>query len=444
MGFSQALSGLNTSSKNLDVIGNNVANANTVGFKQSQAQFADVFAASLQGTGASPIGLGSKLAAVAQQFTQGNVTTTNNPLDMAINGGGFFQLTDATGTTFYSRNGQFQLDKSGNIVNNQGLKLNGYLATANGTIIPGSPGPVQVPTSDIAPQETGKSAGASGVEMVVNLDSRANPPVITPFDFTDPLSYNESTALNVYDSLGNAHTMTTYFVKTATAGQWEVHTTVTDNSGVIHDVTPGSDDINAITSPPYTNPGALPIIAFDTSGQIDLTNSQNFDPAQAFFIQDINSIEQLGSGAADMQYNVNLAFSTQYGSKFSSDLKQDGFASGKLTGFSVSADGILLGRYSNGQSKNLAQLVLSNFRNPQGLQPMGNNVWVETSQSGPATAGVPQTGQFGAIQASAVEDSNVDLTAELVNMITAQRNYQANAQTIKTQDQILQTLVNLR
>lgn len=425
MGFQQGLSGLNAAAKNLDVISHNVANANTVGFKLGQAQFADVFAASLFGAGTTPAGLGTKLASVVQQFTQGNITTTNNPLDLAINGGGFFLVRDTTGTSFYTRNGQFQLDKNGYIVNLQGHRVAGYPADANGNIIPGAPADIFINTADVAPLATGTSAAQSGVQGNINLDSREDINTV-PFNPANPLSYNRSTALNIYDSQGNAHTFTMYFRKIA-AGQWEVYTTVTNPAGTMTNVTPTP----------------TPVLAFDANGQIDIANSTGFT-APGFFTQAITAA-QLGTGAAAMSFRVDLTGSTQYGSAFSvNSLIQDGYASGKLTGFTISPDGILLGRYSNGQSKNIAQVALANFRNSQGLQPIGDNLWVETAASGAPTISTPRSGQYGAIHSAAVEESNVDLTAELVAMITAQRAYQANAQTIKTQDTVLQTLVNLR
>jgi len=424
MGFQQGLSGLNTASKNLDVIGNNVANATTVGFKSGQAQFADVFAASLTGAGSSPVGLGSKLSTIVQQFTQGNITATNNPLDLAINGGGFFRVTDAAGTPYYSRNGQFQVDKNGQIVNSQGLRVTGYMADSTGAIVQGNLQEITIPISDIAPQATGTSPSASGVEAELKLDSTEDP-IATAFDSADPTTYNYSTSTSIYDSLGNASILTMYFQKTA-ASTWDVHTTLTPPGGTPIDITPAT----------------VPTIVFDSDGLINAAASPEL--TNGAFTQTITAA-QLGTGASAMSFAVDFTGTVQWGGESTViDLAQDGFASGSLTGFTISDDGILLGRYSNGQSKNLAQLVLANFRNPQGLQPQGNNVWAESATSGPALLGVPQSGQFGAIQSSAVEDSNVDLTAELVNMITAQRVYQANAQTIKTQDAVLQTLVNLR
>lgn len=433
MGFQQGLSGLNASAKALDTIGNNVANSGTVGFKNSVTQFGDVFAASLSGAGTAPIGLGTKVSAISQQFTQGNITVTNNSLDTAINGGGFFQVSDASNTVSYTRNGQFQLDKDGFIVNAQGMRLNGITANAAGAIAAGSPiGPLRLfdPTQSLtgAPQATGTSAAATGVQANVNLDSRqAIIPAATTFNFADPNTYNQTTSSTVYDSLGNAHTYSLYFKKTA-VNTWQVYTTVANPSGA----TPAFTDLSA---------GGTVVqqtLNFSTTGGLTAYTPT----AQAI------TAAQLGypGGVADMTFDADFTGSTQYGSNFAvNSITQDGFASGSLSGFSIGTDGTVLGKFTNGQSQTIGQIQLATFRNPQGLQPIGNNLWAVTPDSGPAISNAPgSTGQFGVLQSAALEDSNVDLTAELVNMITQQRAYQANAQTIKTQDSILQTLVNLR
>lgn len=421
MGFQQGLSGLNIASKNLDVIGNNVANASTVGYKSGQAQFADVFAASLQGAGSLPVGLGAKVATVTQQFTQGNITSTNNPLDIAINGGGFFRMADASGAVSYTRNGQFQFDKNDYIVNAQGLRLTGY-PVVNGVLQIGSLVPLQLDRSDLNPLATGTSTtGVQGVQAMLNLDATESPPSVSPFSYTNPDTYNHSTSLTVYDSLGNPHTYALYFVKTSTPNTWNVHATVTNPNGTTVDVTTG---LSATT------------LVFNTSGALTTTMP---------LTQTITAA-QYGGGVNPGNFPVDFTGTTQYGGAFSvNTLRQDGYSLGKLAGFTIGDDGVITGRYTNGQSRSLGQVVLASFSNPQGLQAMGNNQWVETSSSGPELIGVPGSdGQHGVLQSAAVEDSNVDLTAELVNMITAQRVYQANAQTIRTQDQVLQTLVNLR
>ncbi|MDO9151658.1 MAG: flagellar hook protein FlgE [Methylotenera sp.] len=416
MSFQQGLSGLNAASKQLEVIGNNVSNANTVGFKQSRAEFADVFANSITGGGGSQIGIGTNLATVAQQFTQGNITSTNNSLDIAINGNGFFRMS-SNGAITYTRNGQFQLDRFGYIVDSANKRLTGYSADASGNILSGAAVDLQINTADIQPVAT------TEIEGTINLDSRNNPmPAIPIFDPTDPTTYNSSTAVTVYDSLGNSHTLQNFFRKTA-ANEWDVYTTVDGVS------TPALPATTAVMT--FTGTGVSPTI-------VPALPSVTFTPLNT-------DTTPAPNGAADVTATIDYSKSTQFGSAFSiNSLSQDGFTSGRLSGFNTSSDGTIVGRYSNGQSKNLGRVVLSSFTNPNGLQSLGGNAWAVSASSGPALTGAPGSGLLGVLQSSAVEDSNVDLTAELVNMITAQRVYQANAQTIKTQDQVLQTLVNLR
>ncbi len=412
MGFQTGLSGLNVSAKNLDVIGNNVANANTVGFKGSRPLFADVYASSLTGAGSSQIGIGTKVSKIQQEFTQGNVSVTNNPLDVAINGGGFFRLVN-NGATSYSRNGQFHIDDSGFIVSADKLQLTGYPVDPSGIIIQSAPQPLVVSTANIAPRST------SDFEATLNLDSRATT-VVPAFSPTDPLSYTSATSGSVYDSLGNSHMLTMFFVKTATPGRWLLQATV--DGGPATAVNLGAGAGSPIT------------LNFNSSGV--MTTAM---PMAGVTLA-------VGGGAVTpLTFDLDFRGATQFGSDFGvSALTQDGYATGRLTGFSIGEDGIMLGRYSNGQAARLGQMVLANFANPSGLRAMGNNQWVETSDSGLAVVGAPRTAGLGSLQSASVEDSNVDLTQELVNMITAQRIYQANAQTIKAQDQMLQTLVNLR
>jgi flagellar hook protein FlgE len=418
MSFQQGLSGLNAASKSLEVIGNNVANASTVGFKGSQAQFADVYASSLSSSGASEVGIGTKVAKVSQQFSQGNITASNNPLDIAINGAGFFRM-DSNGTVTYARNGQFELDKSGYIVNGAGAALTGYTANAAGVLSTGAPSRLQINTADLPPAITAK------VKEVVNLDSTQKAPVTTPFNPTDPTSYNNATSISIFDSLGNPHVMQSFFVKTASANAgastWDVY-------GVADDV--------VLNTGPAGKTGLIGTLEFGEDGMLNPAGKA----AQPFDVT-----IPAADGAAGFKPAIDYSGSTQYGSPFIVNaLSQDGYTSGRLTGFNTGVNGIITGRYSNGKSATLGQVVLANFTNVNGLQPLGNNVWAESTSSGVPLVGAPSSGTFGALQASAVEDSNVDLTAELVNMITAQRVYQANAQTVKTQDQVLQTLVNLR
>lgn len=445
MGFQQGLSGLNAASKSLDVIGNNISNANTVGFKMAQAQFADVYANSLSGAGGGGAGIGVKVQTVAQLFTQGNITSTNNPLDIAINGAGFFRMS-TNGAITYSRNGQFSLDKEGYIVNAQSAKLTGYIADTNGVLSTGSAVPININTSDIPPKET------DIVTALLNLDSRAlvpgtqlpvaSPPVITPvaFSLTDPLSYNNATSVAVFDSLGNSHVLQTFYVRrdpiafpptmAGATSEWDVYAAVDGLS------------IGSVLPAPPVPVGK---IGFNNLGKL-------VGATPAFALTDPNALAiaiPVGTGAvtpiSTPTVKFDLTGTTQFGAAFSVNaIKQDGYTSGKLSKFNTAKDGTIVGSYTNGKTSVLGQVVMANFTNANGLQSLGDNQWTETATSGAALVGAPGSGSLGLLTSNATEDSNTDLTGELVSMITAQRVYQANAQTIKTIDQILQTLVNLR
>lgn len=417
MGFQQGLSGLNGAAKNLDVIGNNIANASTVGFKSSATQFADVYATSLYGVGGLQVGIGSKVADVAQQFGQGNISTTNNPLDLAISGEGFF-LVNQGGATAYTRNGQFHLDKpnangQSNIVNSQGEQLMGYGVDANGNVVTASPGPLQITFADIAPKATGD------VFLVANVDSTQTAPGVA-FATNNAASYNAATSVTVYDSLGNAHALTLYFVKAAVPNQWRLYGDI-DGSGT------GNVNLGGGAGVPVT-------LDFSTAGA--LTTAMPLAGV---------SVAVTTGATNPLVFDLDLTGTTQFGSAFGvNSVSQDGYASGRLAGLTVGEDGTIQGRYTNSQSKVLGQVALAYFANTQGLQPVGNNLWVDSAEAGQAVIGAPGSGVLGVVQSGAVEESNVDLTAELVNLIVAQRMYQANAQTVRAQDQILQTLVNLR
>jgi flagellar hook protein FlgE len=404
MSFQQGLSGLNVAAKNLDAIGNNIANSSTVGYKAARAEFADVFAAASGGSLTTQVGIGASVAAVRQQFTQGNIVTTQNPLDVAINGAGFFRLS-TNGTVSYSRNGQFSLDKDGYLVTNNGAHLTGYGADATGKIVASTPSDLQVTFANLPPKTT------TDARVAMNLDSRDSAP-LAAFNATDPATYNSSTAMTVYDSQGNAQTLTLYFRKTA-ANTWDVH-------GALNGTGIGAGPIGTL------NFDAAGSLAADAVIPLNIPLTNGADPL-----------------AFDLTFPAGQA--VQFGVDFAvSQLTQDGFTTGRLSGFSIGDDGVILGRYTNGQSRAQGQIVLANFINAQGLASQGNNQWAETSDSGQPVVGPPGAGSLGSLQSGAVEEANVDMTEELVKMITAQRVYQANAQTIRTQDQILQTLVNLR
>ncbi len=419
MSFQQGLSGLDGASKMLEAIGNNVANSSTVGFKQSQVQFSDIYASTLAGSGASQIGIGTQVARVSQLFSQGNVTASANPLDMAINGNGFFRMND-NGAISYTRNGQFTLTKDGFIENAAGAHLTGYLADANGVIQTGAPADIMIDKADLAPKATGN------YDLAIALDSRKDA-TLDPVDFdpNDATTFDDATTTQVYDSLGNSHTLRTYYIKTAD-NTWNTYAT---NDGA--PVTPADP-----AATPPTAAGFIGTMLFSGNGGALL----NTDP-------DPMSVPMVVTTGATTPFNITIdsTGSQQKAASFGFSRQQpDGYASGMLTDFSVTDSGMIVGRYTNGQVNVLGQVILSNFANPNGLQNIGDNQWVETAESGVPMTSTPGSTGLGQVQSARVEESNVDLTAELVNMITAQRFYQANAQTIKTQDQIMQTLVNLR
>ncbi len=458
MSFQQGLSGLNATSKNLEVIGNNIANASTYGAKSARAEFSDFYAAALNGSSGSSAGIGVQLTSVAQQFTQGSITATDNPLDIAISGRGFFQVSDGVSPTKYSRNGQFKVDRDGFIVNNGGLKLLGYTADqGTGQIQPGLAVPIQLPTGGVAPQAT------EAINMQYNLDSRGGvkASAAAPIDFDDSGTYNDARSQTVYDAKGQPITLTYYFQRSSAAtaadptlpDEWNVYLTangepfpavaVGDPPTVLTTITfaaDGAEPTATTTGVLDANTGVIAITLNDiqggaiADGDSDSTNNPLPLPLNG---------KQNPDGTTDgLTLTLNL---TQYASPFSlSDLSQDGFAAGQMVSIGIEDNGIVTARYSNGQTKSAGQVEIANFRNLQGLQPVGDNLWSHTFASGDPITGVPGEGNLGVLQAGALEEANIDLTAELVNMITAQRAYQANAQTIKTQDQVLQTLVNLR
>lgn len=443
MSFQSGLSGLNAAAKNLDAIGNNVANSNTVGFKGSTAQFADLYANAAGGSGGITIGIGTQLSKVAQQFTQGNITITGSPLDMAINGGGFFRMSHG-GIINYTRDGQFSLDKDGYLVNAATDRLTGYRANSNGTLDTSAPGDLQISSSDIPPAVT------TEVQAQVNLDSRLSALDWTAFSPSNSATYNSATSVSVYDTLGNQHALSMYFVKCDDTTNYPVNTWWV--MGALDGTMLNPD--TAVTGPPQQY-DPIAVLVFDGStGGLDLTATDAAVSTAATvaggsitgLVYPFTPSATLTNGAdSPLDFTLDFTGTTQYGAPFAANgLTQDGYAPGRLSGYNVGGDGTILGRYSNGQSKTLGQVVLANFPNPNGLNSLGGNSWAESIDSGQPLVGVPGAGKLGQIQAGAVEDSNVDVTAELVKMITAQRIYQSNAQTIKTQDNVLQTLVNMR
>ncbi len=436
MSFQTGLSGLNGASKNLDVIGNNIANAQTVGAKASRVEFNAVVASAIgpSGGGGTDGGIGVEVATVSQQFSQGTINITGNALDCAINGGGFFNLELKDGSPAYTRDGQFKLDNVGNLITNSQASVMGYpvdpiTGLASSTTIQ----KLSVPTGAPIPAKVTTTVNAE-----FNLDARsaiavvgtppAAPLTITPMS---PPIATYGTSLTVYDPQGIETSVNLFFTKTA-GNTWDVW----DGDPIAYDKM-----VNAVPAPTAGtfNPTPPAMVGtglrFLANGAIDTTGIQsvNITPWNAT------------NGAFAAPVAVDISKATQYGTDFAvSNLTQNGYTAGTLTGLTISEKGMLTTRYSNGQTQIAGQLALADFRNVQGLKPVGKGNWVETTTSGIPIQGMAGQGNFGVINSGALEGANIDLTAELVAMMTAQRDYQSNAQTIKTQDQMLQTLVNLR
>jgi flagellar hook protein FlgE len=405
MGFGQGLSGLDAASQNLNVIGNNIANSGTVGFKAATATFADVYAS-------SRVGLGVKVASISQRFDVGDVSD-GGQYDMAIDGAnGFFRMTDGSGAVSYTRNGQFSVDKNNFIVNALGFNLTGFSTAGVGT----APVALSLPQGNIPPQPTTTSG------FVANLNANADVvPAATVFNVNNPDSITDSQPITVYDSLGNSHQLTQYFTKRASTtpappaspeSVYEVNYTLDGQA-----TTPSTSTMTFDSSGRLTSPAALSI-TFATPGGAT-------------------------SPAAPMSIALNYTGTTQFGSDFKADFTPNGFASGEFSTISVDKDGTIVASYTNGETQPVGTVALANFNNVQGLQPVGDNAWIETSASGQAVLGQPGSNGLATIRGQAVEESNVDLSNELVNMIVAQRTYQANTQTIKTQDEVLQSLLQI-
>ncbi len=411
MAFSQAVSGLNAAATNLDVIGNNIANSATYGFKSGSASFADMFAG-------SKVGLGVKVAGITQDFTDGTTTSTGRALDVAISQNGFFRLVDNNGAVYYSRNGQFSLDENRNLVNSQGLNLTGYPANGTPPTIQQGANPVALSIPNTLMSAKASTTGT----MQMNLNSTDNA-ITKTFNPSDPDTYNKKGTVTVYDSLGNSHDLNVYYVKTE-ANKWDVYTQDTSVSGAGF--------------------AKMAQMEFNPSGTLKSVTSTDPASTAAAMTVDIPIVSLNGSTAGTFNLSFLNSMQQNTGSSDVVATTQNGYAPGSLVSYQVNDDGSVVGNYSNRQSQLLGQIVLANFSNTGGLQSEGDNVWSATQSSGVALLGTAGTGNFGSLTNGALEASNVDLSKELVNMIVAQRNYQSNAQTIKTQDQILNTLVNLR
>lgn len=476
MGFSQALSGLNASSSNLNVIGNNIANSQTVGFKSSNAVFADVFAG-------AKIGAGVSLSSVVQNFSAGNVEGTGRALDLAISGEGFFKLNQG-GQVVYSRNGQLTLTPDG------------YLENAQGARLMSNSGVIQVPSAAM------KASATTKVGSVFNLKAGDSlPDAGKAFDSKDSRTFNYASTASVYDSLGGVHQLTTYFRKVGaeSSNTWEVHATIDgknatptpapvlsfDSNGALNKVLV-ADSRNVIGQADSTTPnlegyeaflaGKAPVEpvepdavdASDPEYAEYLTAKAEYDAAKVEYDEVKGAYDSytalylakplvegavsfsldaatLGNGAADLSFEFDLTGTTQFGNDYDqSSLTQNGYTAGSLVGITIDQNGTIVGNYSNEQKQTVGALILATFRTPEGLESVGNNVWIETAASGQPLFGTAGIGRFGTVESGALEVSNVDMTKELVNLIVAQRTFQANAQSVKAQSDMLEQAVNLR
>ncbi|MFQ3209343.1 MAG: flagellar hook protein FlgE [Colwellia sp.] len=455
MSFNIALSGLNAAQKDLDVTSNNIANVNTVGFKESRAEFVDVYAASLLSAGKTKVGDGVLTSDVAQQFSQGSIQFTNNSLDLAITGNGFFATVPELGSleTSYTRAGQFKLNADNFVVNSGGGHLLGFPVNPDGTsssVSLSTATPVRIPTASGAPTPS------SEVDIRMNLPAGDVPPANTVFDPSDPLTFNNSTSVTIFDSLGDDHIMTYYFVK-SNSNEWNVFTAVDDQMvDIVDDTTstqnPPADPLAVPSVPTYNQPTGAgvrgAVLAFNPSG--------DFVAQRPGTIQ----TEQIGStilsNGSDPEQQLIIDFNldisgpnsnepTQFASNFEvTALKQNGLAVGRLTGIDIGNDGLVKATYSNGTSEPLARIALVNFANDQGLTQIGGTNWKESIVSGEALAGEGGSGTFGTINSSALEQSNVNLTTELIDLISAQRNFQANSRALEVDNQLNQTILQIR
>lgn len=420
------ISGLNAFGTGLSVVSNNIANMNTVGFKNSDVVFADIITQSLTGApGVSQIGRGVGVNDVRTQFGQGSFETTSSGLDLAIDGNGFFQVRDASGAVLYSRAGIFTIDENGAIVNPDGLLLQGFLADATGNLT-GQIGDISLASTTFPPRASGQ------MDLVANLNSSASIPVL-PFDMNNPSgTSNFSTSITVYDSLGNGHLVTTYFrksIEAPTGNTWEWFSVVDAN-----DTASGLTEIQANGTLTFTTDGALDTetttsSSFNFSGGATLAQAIAFDFGTSITTDGgtgLDGVTQFGSASAVLNQ------------------VQDGHASGALLSVSINQDGTITGLFTNGKSRTLGQVALARFNSPQGLTLMGNNLYAASADSGQPIIGAADTAGMGEILSNSLEMSNVDLAEQFVKMIQYQRGFQANSRVITTTDEILQELVNLK
>lgn len=448
MSFGIALSGISAAQKDLDTTANNISNVNTTGFKESRAEFANVYASSIFSSGKTKVGDGVSTSQVAQQFHQGALEFTNNSLDLAITGDGFFAMTPdlASRDMTFTRAGAFKLNKDNFIVDAKGNFLQGFQTDpstgATTSVSLTTTTAIQIPDSAGAPRST------SNVFISMNLDSRLSTAPTAAFSPSDISSYNSSTSTTVYDSLGEAHVLGVYFVKAAAPATnlWNVHMTIdgTDLSSLAGSGVGGGVAGAPVTTLQFNSSGEPTVVAPATTfTDVALVG----DPTVA------NSISSILTNGATFPNRMTINWAdqsgtkipTQYASKFEvNSLEQDGATVGRLTGIDIDAGGKVVASYSNGDSSFLGQIAIARFGNVQGLRQVGNTAWKKSLDSGEPLAGEANTGTFGSIESSALESSNVNLTNELVDLISAQRNFQANSRALEVNSTLQQTVLQIR
>ncbi|MHC8319252.1 flagellar hook protein FlgE [Pseudomonas sp. GB2N2] len=434
MSFNIGLSGLYAANKQLDVTGNNIANVATTGFKSSRAEFEDVYSATKLGTGTKVVGNGVRLANVSQQFTQGDINNTGNVLDMGINGSGFFVLNDS-GSLSYTRAGTFKVDKEGYVTNTDGTaRLQGYGVDANGKIVNGVLTDLRIDTSNLSPKTT------TSVSSTINLNSTADiiDQVALPFDPSKTATFTKQFSTPIFDTQGNQHTMDQFMVKTA-ANTWKTYTLIDGRN-------PNGSDPALAASPPVAS-----TMAFDTSGKLVSVTTPPAVVSPDLKVTGwipgkvTNGVWAANGAAADPAgVTISMSNTTQFNADTARSIPaQNGYATGEITNLTIDGNGVFLANFSNNQTKAIGQVSLASFTNEQGLQAVGGTSWKETYASGIPGYDAAQTGSLGSIQSNSLEESNVNLTNELVDLIKAQSNYQANAKTISTQSTIMQTIIQM-
>ncbi|MCE9944471.1 MULTISPECIES: flagellar hook protein FlgE [Aeromonas] len=452
MSFNNALSGINAAQKDLNVTANNIANVNTTGFKESRAEFADVYANSIFVNAKTQVGNGVATGAVAQQFHQGALQFTNNALDLAIQGNGFFVTSDGLTNLdrSYTRSGAFKLNESSYMVSNSGGYLQGYEINADGTpkaVSINATKPIQIPDRAGEPVQTSK------IEASFNLPSTASPLAAgngaadaSKFDPKDSSTYSSSTSVVVYDSLGEPHTITQYFVKEADPANLTQPASPTAWRMYMYEGDKPIDVVGGQATTMATGVTQAPLsarVTFDASGKMQTPTTPAVIKTEPLGTPGAGIITNGADGTQDIE--LKLGTVTQYASPFEvNKLTQDGSTVGRLTKVEITADGIVSATYSNATTVKVAMVAMAKFANSQGLTQVGDTSWRQSLLSGDALPGTPNSGTFGSIKSSALEQSNVDLTTELVDLITAQRNFQANSRSLEVNSSLQQNILQIR